>query len=134
MSGIVCREMSISDREAAREWLSRIVGNPFPKDFFPDTGVVCYIHGVPACVIPVYVELTTNVAVLGHCMINPDLPAAAKHKAADANIRYALQYVRAMGKRHILTMFGNRAVNRIADRIGFAQADENVQQKYCLIV
>jgi hypothetical protein len=134
MSNFEFREMTVIDRETARRWLSILVGNPFPTDFFPATGAACCIDGHLACVIPVYIELTTNVAVLGHCMINPDLPATVKHQAADGNIRYAIEYVRKLGKRHILTMFGNRAVNRIADRIGLVTADRDIEQKYCLLV
>lgn len=125
-----CRAMTRADREKALEYLSGIARVPYPSDFIPYTGVACVCDGLPWCVIPVYLENTTKTAVLGYCTFAPELSPKQKYQAAEAAINYSLQYVRSLGKRYVLALFGNRAVNHIADRIGFVSTDKNVEEKF----
>ena len=128
---VECREMTPEDRKTALEWLSRIGGNPFPEDFIPDTGVVGSI-GSLACVIPVYFEYSSKVAVLGFCMIDPDLIPKLKHKAAETTMQYAIEYIKSKNRRHIISIFGNRSINRMAERIGMIHT-ENIEEKYAVL-
>lgn len=140
MNEFVCREMTLDDRAKALEWLSAAAsrvnkGNtPFPAECYPETGCAVYCENTLLCVLPFYIELTTDMLVLGFCTPSPDIAPKLKHAAVECAIRGTLQHARTLGKKYIFAMFGNRAINRIADRIGFVSADKNVEEKFCLIV
>ena len=140
MNEFAWREMTLQDRTNGIQWLidstQRNTGKSkanMPQDFFPETGITVLYRDKPAAVITVYLELTTNTAVLGVCMLNTSLSARVRHRAAEAAIGHAVEYVRKLGKKYILSLFGNRAVNRIADRQGFFTADKNVEEKFLIL-
>ena len=134
MSEFICREMTLDDRAKALEWLSTFAKNPFPDDLIPETGVSAVYNGEVYCILPIYLELTTNTVVFGSCMPNPGINAKMKHAAVECVVNGALRYAKNLGKKYVYALFGHRAFNRIADRIGFITADKNVEEKYCLIV
>lgn len=131
---IVCREMSALDKSMAVQWLGEKISLPFPSDFFPATGVAACHGNVPVCVIPIYLEATSAVAVLGHCVGNPAMTAKMKREAIQEAVKFAVEYARSYSKKHIISIFGARSINRIIDQmnIGFWNADKNVETKYIL--
>lgn len=135
----VSREMTIADRQLGTAWLENACRQhtpeveSFPEDFFPETGVTVEYNGIPAAVITIYLELTTNAAILGFCMLNNELPAKIRHGAAEKCIAAAIQYCRQLGKKYIFALFGHKAVNRIADRMGFVTADKKIDEKFFFI-
>ena len=127
-----CRKMTSADRMAAACFFSQAVGRQFPWNMLPLTGVAAVPENsdVPDVVLIVYFEQSCPVAVLGFCAFNPAASAKSKLDAAHAAMLYSIKYCREAGRTHLLSMFGERALNRIADAIGFVSADNLVQEKY----
>ena len=132
-------EMTGSERKLGIGWLRNAVvqanghGDNLPDDFFPLTGVTVTYNDTPVAVMTVYFELTAQAAIAGFCMVKNDLPANIKHHAAETALAAAEEYVRLFGKKYLLTFFGSRAVNRMADRMGFITGDRNAEGKLKLV-
>lgn len=126
---IRCREMTEFDIAIALMWMKKHYLRPFPADFFPKTGVVALISEEEACIIPIYLEGTSTVAVLGHCIINEDLPKRKVWLAVKECIEYSKDFCRMAGKKYVVSIFGRNSINRIADRCGFAAGDK-VEEKF----
>ena len=139
MNNFVWREFSSDDRAMAIAWLTCAarkksgVGGSFPADFYPATGIAVYSKSKLVCVLPIYLELTSNTAVLGFCTPDPELDGKNEHQAVTFALQSALEYSQKLGKKYILGLFGNRAVNRIADRMGFITGDRNVEEKFLIL-
>lgn len=129
LSPIVCREMTQEDWKTALQWMSDHYQMPFPADFFPQTGVIAAVDGIDAVVIPVYLEQSSAVAVLGHCVFNTKLCRKTLRIAAQSCIGACIEFAEAKGKKYAVSIFGRRSVNRIADRCGFITAD-TIEEKF----
>lgn len=132
MNGIVCREMQSEDISTLIKWIAEYYGGSFPADFFPKTGCVASIDNVDACIIPVYLEQTSSVAVLGHCIVNADLPKRQIAKAVKACIDECTQIAKRHNRKYAVAIFGRNSINRIADRCGFMTTD-SIEEKYIYI-
>jgi hypothetical protein len=120
---ISSRIMAAGDWTLPLQWLKEYYGRDFPRTFFPETGIITSMGEQPACVIPVYLENTANVAVLGHCMFNNSMPkrllAAAARQCIDSAKNFAVKHQ----KKYVISIFGRNSINRIADKCGFLSAD-----------
>lgn len=127
---MIVREMTQTDRAQALGWMSARYGQRFPADFFPQTGVVAEDGaGRLLAVIPVYFEESSAVAVAGHCMANPANRPRISRAAVEAAMREVLRYAAKRDRKYLVTIYGNRGVNRIADKLGFGPAD-TVEEKF----
>lgn len=124
--------MNEDDWKTIHEWMLYHYGRQFPADFFPKTGVAAYVNGIPGCIIPVYLESTSSVAVLGHCAVNEGLEKKVILSAVEKCIRGCVEFSRKNGKKYAVTIFGRNSINRIADKCGFFTAD-TIEEKFCLI-
>lgn len=127
-SQLSARDMNANDRAAAAEMLSNFAGGIFPADFLPATGVVAEHFGKAVCYLPIYLESSSSVAVLGHFISVPGGNKFLLDEAAELAINSAKLFAKRHGKRFVLSVFGCRSVNRIADRLGFVTT-ENIEEK-----
>ena len=126
--------MTAIERVKARIWISMAAKVPLPEYLLPASGVTALDENKqPGAILTVYLDKTSEVAVLGFCAFNPALTHRKKLECARCTMEFALIYCRQLGKKHVTTMFGSRALNRIADRIGFQQADKLVEEKYLFL-
>ena len=146
MSSLIdsCREMedkiqvritNASDRQFAADMLSvHYTGQKgmFPADFLPETGIAATLRGETLCIIPVYLEQSSTVAVLGHFIANDHANRKQLRLAAIAAIEAAKRFAKVAGKKYIVSIFGRRSINRIADNLGFNDAD-HIEEKICYI-
>lgn len=124
------REMTQEDLLQATGWLEARTGGAMPVEFFPQTGIAAHsADGRLLAVIPVYFEQTGTVAVAGHCMANPANTPRESRAAVEAAIRGSARYAAERGRKYLVTIYGKRSVNRIADRLGFIRAD-TVEEKF----
>ncbi|MBQ9088661.1 MAG: hypothetical protein IJY46_07765 [Lentisphaeria bacterium] len=131
--GLLCREMTAADRERAAQLLAdHYKCEKFPLDFLPITGVVVEYSGMIVCVIPVYLESSSKVAVLGHFIANDHIDRRLLRNAAALAIRETKSFARRAGKVYVMSVFGRHSINRIADRLGFVTADQ-IEEKFCYI-
>lgn len=124
-----------SDRQMAADMLStHYTGSAgkFPVDFLPETGVAVVDDGKTVCVIPVYLESTSSVAVLGHFIAAGGVSPKKLHRAAALAIEAAKRFARAAGKKYVVAIFGRRSINKIADTMGFTTTD-HFEEKFCYI-
>ena len=132
---IQVRLIDATDRQFAADMLScHYVGQPgmFPADFLPETGIAATLHGETLCIIPVYLEQSSTVAVLGHFIADDQVNRKQLRAAAIAAIEAAKRFAKAAGKKYIVSIFGRRSINRIADGLGFKNAD-HIEEKICYI-
>ncbi len=118
----------------AVKWLSIRSGAAFASDWMPQTGIAVYDGDTIRAAVVVYLERTSPVAVLGWCAANPDNTARQSSAAVDLALSAAPGYARRMGATHLIGMFGNRALNRRLERMGFARGDSMVEQKYIKLI
>lgn len=124
------REARETDFPLAAEWMAKRYGEPFPDDFFPKTGVVAEDDsGRVRAIIPVYFEMNSAVAVSGHCMADPENTARESYDAIDAALRAVVDFARRNKRKYLVSIYGNRGVNRMAGRIGMIPADI-VEEKF----
>lgn len=119
-----------ADRQYAADMLSiHYTGRQgtFPVDFLPETGVSVESGGRIICIIPIYLEQSSTVAVLGHFIAGNATPKQI-HQAAHIAIQAAERFAKAAGKKYLISLFGRRSINRIADTLGFITADK-VEEK-----
>lgn len=120
-----------ADRQYAADMLSihyTGVAGKFPADFLPDTGIKVRENDQIICIIPIYLEQSSTVAVLGHFIANDQADRKQLRQAAVIAIEAAKRFAKAAGKKHLITLFGRRSINAIADECGFQNADP-VQEK-----
>ena len=132
---IQVRITNASDRQHAADMLSlHYTGQPgmFPADFLPETGIAATLHGKTLCIIPVYLEQSSTVAVLGHFIADDQVNRKRLRLAAIKAIEAAKRFAKAAGKKHLVSIFGRRSINRIADGLGFKNADR-IEEKICYI-
>ena len=80
-------------------------------------------------IIPVYFEMNSAVAVAGHCMADPENTARESYDAIDAALRAVVDFARRNKRKYLVSIYGNRGVNRMAGRIGMIPADI-VEEKF----
>ena len=130
--------MNDRDREDFLDWMNRRIagasGNrslAFPAGWIPQTGLAARDrNGHPVAMTILYLEKSSAVAVAGWCVSRPGGPAAATTRAVELLLAALPPYARKLGAEHLLTIYGNRGVNSILDRLGFLPGDRNVEQKY----
>ena len=121
------------DKTLAIRWLAEHYrSDAFPEDFLPYTGVAVLCGDTVAAVIPVYLEQSSSVAVLGHCMINEKIKKRIIVQCLQQLIEFAKIYAKNNGKKYIVGIFGRRSINRIADKCSFVNAD-TIEEKYYYI-
>ncbi len=125
-----CRLFNERDRELLAEWIGARTGIGFPRELVPATGIAVLEEGRTLALISVYLEKTTAVAVLGFTAANAENTKAESAESLGLGIRTALDYVRSLGVKHCIGVYGNDGLNRLLDRIGFQTADRDVTQKY----
>ena len=125
-----CRLFNERDRELLAEWIGERTGIGFPRELVPATGIAVLEEGRTLALISVYLEKTTAVAVLGFTAANAENTKAESAESLGLGIRTALDYVRSLGVKHCIGVYGNDGLNRLLDRIGFQTADRDVTQKY----
>ena len=131
--GLLCREMTAADRERAAQLLTDHYNcGTFPADFLPITGVVVEHSGSVVCIIPVYMEESSKVAVLGHFIASDNCDRHLVLTAAKSAIQEAKLLARRAGKNYVVSIFGRRSINKVADRLGFVTADQ-IEEKFCYI-
>lgn len=109
----------------------------FPADWLPPTGLAAYRKEcsrdvLSACAF-LYLEQNSPVAVCGWVAANPQNTARQSYDAVSALLKHMPDYAKVHGKKHLLTTFGNRGINRILDQNGFITGDQNVQHQYLLL-
>ena len=129
---LASREMTAFDRNRAADTLGAVVGKLFPADVFPETGIVVEQDGIPVCYLPVYLEQSSKVAVLGHFVGVPGIDKFLLHRAAEMALSSAVKFAQKSGRPYIISIFAHPAVNRIADRNGFRTAEVIEEKLYHL--
>ena len=130
-TGFLVNEITGLDTITAAEWMDlkiRKLGKneklEFPLALLPRTGLACYRKGVLKAAAFLYLEKSSSVAVCGWIMANPGNSSASSHKAVQMLLAAMPDYARRHGAKYLLTTFGNRAVNKIADRLGFITGEK----------
>lgn len=123
-SRLIVRDMEPDDRYAAAAMLGKAAKTGFfPADFFPDTGIVVEQNNTIICMIPVYLESSSKVAVLGHFIANCDVDRKIVAEAARIAIEAAVALAKKHERKYIISIFGRNSINRIADKCGFTTAE-----------
>ena len=126
------RELTPEDAITAVAWMTQRYKNPFPKDFFPSCGAAVFDDIRLLAVIPMYFDQTSPVAVAGHCMTSPDNSPRESYKAILLAMNFCQHLARRKNKKYLVTLYGKRSINRIADQLGFLDAD-CVQEKLIIL-
>lgn len=127
---IECREMTPEDRKTALDWIAEYYGKSFPEDFLPESGLVCMMDDQEACMIPIYLEQSSSVMVLGHCILNQSMHRRVLAAAVRFCILESKRYAAMHHKKYIISLFGRNSINRIADDYGFVTADVAEEKFY----
>ena len=130
--------MSVDDARIAVEWMTERIQKQtgdetlrFPSGWMPETGLTALDDDDRIFAVAVlYLEKSSPVAVCGWCVSNPENKASESEMAVRMLMSAMVPYARSKGARHLLTMFGNRGINRILDDLGFFSGDKNVEHKY----
>lgn len=132
------REMTLADREQALLWLSRKMTKTtgkelaLPDDMFPHSGISVIENGELLCVLGVFFD--GAVCVPGWCITNPENSARLSHRAVSEAIDHIEYFASRRKAKHIITMFGSRAINKILTRKGFTVGDANAASQYRKVV
>ncbi len=126
------REWKYTELAAALKWMSaRLRDRTFPASWLPFTGLAAIDATGRCCAtLAVYCDATSPVAVLGWLIADPGNTARESFTAARALLEYAPIYAKNKKCVHLITMFGNRGINRLCDQLGYRQGDKNVEHKY----
>ena len=135
---IMIDEMNDRDRETFLRWMdTRIaaaVGGDtpsFPAGWLPKTGLAARDRdGSPVAMTLLYLEKSAPVAVAGWCVSRPRLPAFDAASAVKLLLAALPAYARRLGAQHLMTVYGNRGINTILDRLGFLTGDRSVEHKH----
>ncbi|MCQ2378956.1 MAG: hypothetical protein MJ016_07115 [Victivallaceae bacterium] len=125
-------EWGFAERDAALKWMSaRLRDRVFPASWLPFTGLAAFDDlGRCRATLAVYLDATSPVAVLGWLVADPLNTDRESFAAARALLEYAPVYARSKQCVHLITMFGNRGINRLCDQLGYRQGDKGVEHKY----
>lgn len=126
---VVCREVTEEDIDTALEWMQHHYGKAFPRDFLPKTGIIAVLNGIKVCVIPIYLESSSSVAVLGHCIINEKIPGRKVCMAIKECVKTCVSFARKKQRKFVISVFGRRSINKIVDQCGFLTAD-TIEEKF----
>ena len=96
--------------------------------WMPKTGIGAFDNGVLRAGIAVYFEFSSPVAVAGFCIANPDNTPQESYRAISLLLDALPGYAKRAGAKRLLTIFGNRGINRMLDRKGFT-GGEAVEEK-----
>lgn len=119
--------MNDRDRKIAADLLSRHYtgcAGFFPADFLPVTGIKVVEKDKNICFLPVYLEQSSATAVLGHFIADAAANRRKLRQAAILAIQAGKELAEKSGKKYLISVFGRRSINRIADGCGFADADK----------
>lgn len=125
------RPMDAIDRATVARWLERhtaakhpgTVGT-FPIDLLPAKGLAARDgRGKLAACATCYLDRSSPVAVCGWCVGDPDNPPRRTYEAVRTLLAAMPDYARAHGARYLLTIFGNRGINRMLDQMDFLNGE-----------
>ena len=130
------QKMSEIDRAMLAKWINRRIrlksGNwqlTFPDEMLPYTGLACWKFGRLLAVATCYLEMTSSMAVCGWCGVNPECRLRTSYEAVRRLLAAMPGYAKECGARYLMTTFGNRAINRMLDRMGFTPG-ETMESKF----
>lgn len=135
---IAWREMTLADRSQALLWFSqkmtRAAGKELalPDDMFPASGISVVGNGELLCILGVFFD--GPVCLAGWCITNPENSARLSHRAVSEAVDHIEYFASRRKVKHIVTMFGNRGINRILTRKGFTVGDATAQSQYRKVV
>lgn len=135
---IMIDEMNALDRATFLRWMDRRIADAvggdtpsFPAGWLPKTGLAARDRdGSPVAMTLLYLEKSSPVAVAGWCVSRPCLPAFEAASAVKLLLAALPSYARKLGAQHLMTIYGNRGINAVLDRIGFLAGDQNVEHKH----
>lgn len=132
------RELSLGEAETAVKWLDVRMKKhgcnySFPCGILPRTGLACYDEqNIFRAVAFLYLEKSSSIAVCGWCIADPDNPARVSAEAVQALIYAMPSFARSKGATILLSTFGNRSINRIAEKAGFIVGEQAVNMYMAL--
>lgn len=142
MSAFLIDEMTGADAEQSMEWMDARVRAEcgehaehyvFPRMWVPHTGlVVMDEHHIILAAAFVYFEKSAPIAYCGWLVANPDNTPFESYRAIRLLVNAIPAYARKNGAKCLLTVYGNRGINRILDRAGY-QNGENCETKFKLL-
>lgn len=115
--------MTAFDRLQAAKMLSQLLPAEFPADFLPATGVMAEFDNKPICFLPIYLEQSSKVAVLGQFIADKNADRRLLAKAVRFLIAQAKVFAKEHKKKYLVSIFGCNSINRIADKMGFIPGD-----------
>lgn len=122
-------EMNEDDRMQLAAWMNeRIrksgVNAPFPGAILPRTGLaVRDDDGATVAVAALYLERSSKIAVLGWCVADPQGPARKNADAVKLLLAAMPVYARRCGAEYLMSVFGQRSLNRTLDKMGFVNGE-----------
>lgn len=133
------REMTAADRSQALVWLAQRMTKTagtqleMPDDMFPQAGISVLSEELQLlCVMGVYFD--GAVCVPGWCVTNPANSAKESHRAVAEAIEHIEYFASRRKARHIITMFGNKTINKMLTRKGYAIGDANAVSQYRRVI
>ena len=132
--------MCAADADEAMRWMDARIqknsGNPnvvFPRLWVPKTGqAVLNDAGHLYAVSFVYFEKTAEIAYCGWLLANPENTARESYRAVKMLVNAMPTYARSQGAKCLLTVYGNRGINRLLEKSGFHNG-ENCESKFKLL-
>lgn len=123
--------MTEQDAETAAGWVEARNGQAFPFDCFPKTGISVYELRTGRLLAVVSLCFLTDVpiALLGWCTANPANSPRESAAAIRLGVAAAGIYAQGRGAKYLMSIYGNRGVNRILDRMGFRSGDRHAEHK-----
>lgn len=104
----------------------------FPVDWMPATGICVYdADDTLLCVAILYLEKSSPVAVCGWCVTNPENASRTSRAAVKLAMSVLPVYAHEHGAKYLLTIFGNRGINRILDDLGYITTEDS-ENKFIL--
>lgn len=124
-------EMDYEDAGHAVRWITERIrittGNDqleFDGDWLPITGLSAFDDRMHLKAVAIlYLEKNSPVAVCGWCVTNPANTARESDKAVRMLMEKMPFYAKEHGAKYLLSMFGNRGINKILNDLDYINAE-----------
>ena len=124
--------LTTRDLREMAAWLTAPDAPAFPTAWLPETGLAVHDRGRLLAAITVYLDRSSPVAVAGWCAAHPGNSCRQSRQAVERLLADLPDYVRSLGARVLLTMYGCRSLNRLLSGQGF-QCGESSETKFKIL-
>lgn len=121
-------KMTVQDRNLLIDWLGVRVGDVFPEEFIPQTGISIQDMKGTKLILPCYLAVESPVMLCGHCVANPENTPKESHEATKRLFKDLPEWAKLFGKKYVLALFGQPSICNLAREAGFVDTELTQQQ------